>query len=71
MRVEDDVVIGREASQGPVVLTAEAVKEVDDVEAVCGGFWDGSADDIAASPAGFGLDEAVKRELQRDSGSAF
>lgn len=65
MRVEDDVVVGRDAKDGPVVLTAEAVKEVEDVEAVCSGFFEGSS---GSGVEAFDLDEAVKREMaQRGS----
>lgn len=37
VRIEDDVVVGNKMSGGPLVLTAEAPKEVDDIEAVMSG----------------------------------
>jgi intermediate cleaving peptidase 55 len=37
VRIEDDIVVGDDKSGGPIVLTAEAPKEVDDIEAVMSG----------------------------------
>lgn len=37
IRIEDDVVVGDKNSGGPLVLTAEAPKEVDDIEAIMNG----------------------------------
>jgi Xaa-Pro aminopeptidase len=37
IRIEDDIAIGCKASGGPIVLTAEAPKEVDDIEALMAG----------------------------------
>jgi intermediate cleaving peptidase 55 len=37
MRVEDDVAVGSDRNQGPVVLSQEAVKEVQDIIDVCEG----------------------------------
>lgn len=37
VRIEDDIVVGDNKSGGPIVLTAEAPKEVDDIESVISG----------------------------------
>lgn len=37
IRIEDDVAVGCKMSGGPIVLTAEAPKEVDDIEALIAG----------------------------------
>lgn len=64
MRVEDDVAVGRNAADGPVVLTAEAVKEIDDVRKVCNGFWEtDSPGHHHSAQGGHLLDQAVRREL--------
>ncbi|CAO1623330.1 unnamed protein product [Sympodiomycopsis kandeliae] len=58
MRIEDDVVVGDNAKNGPVVLTAEAVKEIQDVKKVCSGFWDQPAEEMNVT-----LDPMIQREL--------
>ena len=37
IRIEDDVAVGNAATGGPIVLTAEAPKEIEDIEAVMAG----------------------------------
>jgi intermediate cleaving peptidase 55 len=37
VRIEDDIAIGNEATGGPINLTAEAPKEIDDIEAIMSG----------------------------------
>ena len=37
VRIEDDVIVGDSASGGPIILTAEAPKEVEDIEAIMSG----------------------------------
>ena len=37
IRIEDDVAVGKTIAEGPLVLTAEAPKEVEDIEAVMSG----------------------------------
>ena len=37
IRIEDDIIVGDKTSGGPIVLTAEAPKEVDDIEAIMSG----------------------------------
>lgn len=65
-RLEDDVAVGRRKADGPVVLSAEAVKEVEDVLAVCEGRFPVGASvegGMAGSVGADLLDGEVRRHL--------